>query len=306
MSLSQEVKDFIILAEQMGIPDIYKLPIEQARNFTRITNSNTTTVAKIINKTIPSATHQIPIRIYIPEENKHLPMIIYFHGGGFVWRNMDSHDENCRQLCIGTNAIVVAVDYRLAPEHKFPSSLNDCTTAVKWIINNASSFNGNHSKVALAGDSAGGYLVLYTAQKINKEKNLKISAQVAIYPVTDHYSTNHLSYTENEKGYIIASDFMKWCWDMYLNNINEEQIASILRIADFKNSPPTLIITAQYDPLRDEGKAYAEKLKAAGIKTIYTNYESIHGFFGKPWKEGQQSMKQVCNFLKESFTIQNS
>lgn len=303
MALSQEVKDFITLIEQLGLHELYKLPIEQIRNVKRPTNNISTVVGSIINKTIPNQNNIIPIRIYIPEGKGNFPIVVYFQGGGFVWSNFDSHDENCRQLCKGTKAIVIAVDYRLAPENKFPTAINDCVVAIQWIAKNASLYKGNSSKIAVAGDSAGGYLALSATQKINKENNLKISAQVAIYPVTDHYSANTNSYTENATGYIVSANMMKWSWDMYLKDEREAEMASILRTADFKNSPITLIITAQYDPLRDEGKAYADKLKATGIPTTYTNYESIHGFFGKPWEEGKKSMQQVCDFLKEVFNV---
>jgi acetyl esterase len=304
MSLSKEVLDSIAFAEQMGFSKLNLLPPAQTREAMKHAPAAAipSPVAKVINTNITE--NIIPVRIYIPEGAGPFPVISYFHGGGFVLMSIDTHDEICRQLCAGSNAIVMSVEYSLAPEHSYPAGPNDCIAATKWMMENATMYNGDGQRMAVAGDSAGGYMALYTAQKL-KAAGISLKAQVAAYPVTDHYTSKHASWKENKEGYVLTATIMKWFWDNYITDASKFDEASPLRTADFSGLPPALIMTANYDPLRDEGRAYADKLHAANVPAIYKNYENIHGFFGLG-EMGQQAMQQACIFLKENLKLNNA
>jgi len=191
----------------------------------------------------------------------------------------------------------MSVDYKLAPEHPYPEGPESAVAATLWMIESAKNYNGIGEKMAVAGDSAGGYMALYVAQKLTTA-GVKLKAQFATYPVTDHYSSHHASWEENKDGYVLTAEMMKWFWDNYLTDPSKFDEASPLRTADLSGLPPALIMTANYDPLRDEGKAYADKLQKAGVPTIYQNYENVHGFFGTG-TIGLQAMQQASNFLKD-------
>jgi acetyl esterase len=299
MALSKEVIDGILFAEQMGFDKLHLAPPVQTRNAMAHApkNPNPTPVDQVINLTIPE--YNIPIRIYIPQGEGPFPVISYFHGGGFVLMSLDTHDEICRQLNRKANAIVMSVDYKLAPEHPYPAGPQDSINAVKWMMQHAKRYKGDGSKMAVMGDSAGGYMAIYTALKL-KEDGISLRAQVAAYPVTDHYSSRHKSYQENREGYILSAEMMQWFWDNFLTDSSRFDEASPLRSLDFKGLPPALIMTANYDPLRDEGKAYADKLLAAGVECTYKNFENVHGFLGTG-DMGQDALQQAANFLKLKF-----
>ncbi|HZH64126.1 MAG TPA: alpha/beta hydrolase [Flavisolibacter sp.] len=299
MALTQEIKNGILFAAQMGFDKLHLAPPAQTREAMTHAPKNPapTQVGQVINLTIPG--NNIPVRIYIPKGEGPFPVISYFHGGGFVLMNLDTHDEICRQLSSKTSAIVMSVDYRLAPEHPYPAGPQDSINAVKWMIKNAVYYKGDGSKMAVVGDSAGGYMAIYTALKL-KEEGISLSAQVAAYPVTDHYSSSQQSYQENGEGYILSAEMMKWFWDNFITDSSKFDEASPLRSPHFKGLPPALIMTANYDPLRDEGKAYADKLMAAGVECIYKNFENVHGFFGTG-DMGQDAMQQAVDFLKLKF-----
>jgi len=298
MPLSKEVLDSIAFAEQMGFSKLNLLPPAETREAMKHAPvvAIPSPVAKVVNTTISE--YNIPVRIYIPNGTGPFPVVSYFHGGGFVLMSIDTHDEICRQLCAGSNAIVMSVEYSLAPEHPYPAGPNDCIAATKWMMKNAAMYNGDGKTMAVAGDSAGGYMALYTAQKL-KAEGITLNAQVAAYPVTDHYSSKHASWQKNKEGFVLTAAIMKWFWDNYLTDASTFDEASPLRTPDFSGLPPALIMTANYDPLRDEGKAYAKKLQEANVPVIYKNYENIHGFFGLG-EMGQQAMQQACIFLREN------
>lgn len=302
MALLQEVLDMIAFAEKMGYTKLNQFPPAQTRELIRQEppNPNPTSVGKIINMVIPETT--IPVRIYIPAGEGPFPVVAYFHGGGFVLMSLDTHDEICRQLCAKSGCIIMSVDYRLAPENPYPMGPEDSVFATRWLIQHAEQFKGAGDRAAVAGDSAGGYMALYVAQKLTAE-GISLRAQFAAYPVTDHYSAHHLSWEENKSGYTLTAELMKWFWDNFTSNPSTFQEASILRAADFSHLPAALVMTANYDPLRDEGKAYADKLKSFGVETIYRNYENVHGFLGLG-KMGEEAMDTASNFLQEKLQIQ--
>ncbi|SEW45967.1 acetyl esterase [Chitinophaga sp. YR573] len=297
MALSEEVLKTIAYAEAHGYDKLNLLPPQQTRDMMKQApaNPNPTAVGQVINTIIEK--DQIPVRIYIPKGSGPFPVITYFHGGGFVLLSLDTHDEICRQLCANTAAVVMSVDYKLAPEHPYPEGPESSVTATLWMLENAKKYNAIGEKMAVAGDSAGGYMALYVAQKLTAA-GVVLKAQFATYPVTDHYSSHHASWEENKDGYVLTAEMMKWFWDNYLTDPAKFDEASPLRTTDLSGLPPALIMTANYDPLRDEGKAYADKLQKAGVPTVYQNYENVHGFFGTG-SIGQQAMQEASNFLKD-------
>jgi acetyl esterase len=299
MKLSTEVLQNIAFSEKMGFDKLDQLPPaetrEKMKQFPK--NPDPIPVGEVINYIIPE--ENIPVRIYIPKGAGPFPLISYFHGGGFVLMSIELVDDICREICVKSESVVMSVDYLLAPEHPYPEGPDSCIRATQWMIRNAGKYNGIGGKMAVGGDSAGGYMALYTAQKLTLQ-GIKIEAQFAAYPVTDHYTSHHPSWEENKMGFILSAQIMKWFWDNYLTDTSKINQASPLRTKNFSGLPPALIITANFDPLRDEGKAYAEKLKQANVETVYRNYENIHGFLGTG-EMGLDAIQIICDFLIAQF-----
>jgi acetyl esterase len=297
MALSKEVLDTIVFAKQNGFDKLNLAPPEETREAMAkaAQDPGPTLVANMISATITQ--HAIPVRIYIPYGEGPFPLICYYHGGGFVLMGLETHDEICRQICKNTSCVVMSVAYKLAPEHPYPQGPESSVAAAVWLHEHAAEYNGSKENMAVAGDSAGGYMALHVARVLTTQ-GIALKAQFATYPVTDHYSAHHPSYQENGKDYVLTAEIMKWFWDNYVTDPALFEQASILRATDFSNLPPAMIFTCSYDPLRDEGKDYAGKLQKAGVATIYKNYENIHGFFGTG-SMGQQAMQEACTFLKD-------
>lgn len=266
--------------------DPLAMSVAELREITDMPPTGLPAVGNVENRTLQLNDVQVPVRIYYPDAPGPHRLMVYFHGGGWVICGLDTHDSTCRSLCNETGSVVVSVAYRLSPEAKFPEPLEDCYGATQWATENASSLNADGSKLIVAGDSAGGNLsaavALMARDRIRKgEFAPDIAYHVAIYPVT-HHNFGTESYAQNAKGLYLESDTMRWFWDQYLGNDADGQhaYASPL-LADLEGLPPTLVITAEYDPLRDEGEAFAEKLKAAGVDTKLIRYDGqIHGFVG--------------------------
>jgi acetyl esterase len=245
-------------------------------------------VAEEKNRTIPGPHGEIPIRIYRPnvsadssDKADALPCLIYFHGGGWVLGTLDSTNAICRAVANRAGCVVVSVDYRLSPEYKFPIPLDDCYAATQWIVANAKDIGIDGTRVAVGGDSAGGNLATAVALRARDEGGPALRMQLLVYPVTDHdFSTP--SYEINGDGYLLTKDMMQWFWDHYLTGAKDgkHHLASPLRAKDLSGLPPALVITAEYDPLRDEGEAYATALTAAGVSVTHTRYPGmIHAFW---------------------------
>ena len=301
MALSKEVLDTIAFSKQQGFDQLNLAPPEETRTAMAkaAQDPGPTQVADVVHKNITNL--PIPVRIYIPFGEGPFPVISYHHGGGFVLMGLETHDEICRQLCKNTGCIVMSVAYQLAPEHPYPKGPESCVAAAIWLHEHAAEYNGLSESMAVAGDSAGGYMALYVAQTLTRQ-GIALKAQFATYPVTDHYSANHPSYQENGKEYVLTAEIMKWFWDNYVTDPALYEEASILRSVDFSGLPPAMIFTCNYDPLRDEGKAYAAQLTKAGVPTVYQNYENIHGFFGIGTM-GEQAMQAASRFLKDQLNF---
>jgi acetyl esterase len=238
-------------------------------------------LAEIANITIPGGAGPIAARIYRASLESNQPVIVYFHGGGFVIGNLESHDGTCRRLCHGIGCTVVSVDYRLAPEHVFPAAVDDSYAATKWVADNAKSLRVDAARIAVAGDSAGGNLAAVFAVVARDRGGPALCHQLLTYPVTGMGFKSE-SYTSNGTGYFLTKDMMVWFGVQYVPSGHpiEDPLLSPLYAADLSKLPPATVITAEYDPLRDEGEAYAKKLQEAGVPTKLIRYDGVfHGFF---------------------------
>ncbi|MYH68007.1 MAG: alpha/beta hydrolase, partial [Dehalococcoidia bacterium] len=224
----------------------------------------------------------IPVRIYRPTEAGNHSLLVWYHGGGWVIGDLDGADVTCRELAAKSGSVVVSVDYRLAPEHRYPAAHEDCYAATVWAAENAAELGADASKLAVGGDSAGGNLAAVVSLRARDEDGPAIRFQLLVYPVTDHdYGTD--SYRDNADGYLLTRDGMEWFWNHYLgpDGDGSHPHASPLRAEDLSGLPPAHVITAEYDPLRDEGEAYAKRLQEAGVDVTQTRYAGqIHAFYG--------------------------
>ena len=270
--------------EQEAIPPLSGLTPVEARRINREGDRKlegpSETVALVKNLAVPGPSGHIPIRIYVPLENERLPILVYFHGGGWVVGDLDSVDCLCRSIANSAKCMVASVDYCLAPEHKFPAPLEDSYGATKWISDHAADLNGDSRRIAVAGDSAGGNLAAAVSLMARDRGGPAIIYQLLIYPITNHrFDTD--SYKEYGDGYYLTKEDMKWFWNHYLRNERSGEIpyASPLLANNLSSLPPAFVMTAEFDPLRDEGEAYAARLQEFGVPVKVTRYSgTIHGF----------------------------
>ncbi len=223
----------------------------------------------------------IPVRIYRTSQEEDQPVAVYFHGGGWVIGDLETHDSTCRQLAVAADCTVVSVDYRLAPEHPFPAAIDDCYLATRWVVEQAGALGVDPERLAVAGDSAGGNLAACVCIRARDAQGPNIGFQLLIYPVTDARMES-ASYEENAEGYLLTRESMEWFWNHYTGHRHQDNpLASPQAASDLSGLPPACIITAEYDPLRDEGEQYARALEAAGVRTVLRRFDGmIHGFFG--------------------------
>jgi acetyl esterase len=221
-------------------------------------------------------------RLYKPPRSKEtLPVLVYLHGGGWVAGSVATHDPFCRLLSEAAGVIIASVEYRLAPEHPHPAALDDTVAAVHWAANNAAQWGGDTSRLALGGDSSGAHLAAVAANRLGATAGApRLRALLLLFPVTDHPSGNHLSYSENATGYGLEANLMRWFWEQYAPGIApEDPDVSPLRSHILPSLPPTFVATAEYDVLRDDGIAYAEKLGAAGVAVTHMHAPDMHHNF---------------------------
>ena len=261
-------------------------------------------IATVTERTVQGSGGDLKLRVYRPLGQGPFPLLVFFHGSGFVLCSLDTHDGMCRNLCAGAQCVVVSVDYRLAPEHKFPAGLDDCVFATSWVSEHAAELGGDAGRIIVGGDSAGGNLAAATALRIRDEGGPPLLGQLLIYPVTDYHTPGTPSYSENADGYGLTRDTMVWFWDHYLSDPAQaaEPYASPLRARDLSGLPPALVVTAEYDPLCDEGEYYAAKLRTAGTAATTSRWDGMnHGFFfwvGRVDKAGA-AMAESCAWLRE-------
>jgi acetyl esterase len=260
-------------------------------------------VGKIENTTIPGPAGAMPVRIYTPPGAGPFPVFVNFHGGGWVIGDLDTADAVCRGICRDAGCVVVSVDYRLAPEHPFPAAVEDAYAATSWAAGNMTALQGN-GRLAVGGESSGGNLAAVVCQQARDAGGPDIAFQLLAYPVVD-CQFDRASYHENGTGYLLELDTMRWFWDHYCPGAEARQApaASPLRAANLGNLPPALVVTAEFDPLRDEGEAYAAALKAAGGTVTAIRYDGlVHDFFATAelFESSRSGFREACRALQQA------
>ena len=266
-------------------------------------------VGSVVNRTIPGAGGSIPIRIYTPKGNGPFPVVVYYHGGGWVIANLDTYDASPRAIANVANAVVVSSHYRQGPEHKFPAAHQDAFAAYRWVLKNAKALKGDASKVAVMGESAGGNLAAVVSM-MARDSSVQLPVyQVLVYPIAG-YDVNTPSYQENADAKPLNKPMMQWFFEQYLRAPADGRTPLIdLVHADLAGLPAATVITAQIDPLRSEGTQLADRLKDAGVQVDYKNYEGVtHEFFGMAAVVGEakQAEQQAADGLRKGFGAANT
>jgi acetyl esterase len=309
--LHPQTQALLDLMIERGVPPTHTLTPTDARAFYRerrgFTQPESPPVARTRDLRAEGPHGAIPLRLYRPlgsAEATILPVLVYYHGGGWVIGDLDTHDTLCRELANGAGCAVVAVDYRMGPEHRFPAAVDDCIAATHWIHAHASELKIDTARLAVGGDSAGGNLAAVVSIAARESGDLAIAFQLLIYPATDQHRDTP-SHTANGQGYLLTTETMDYFTGHYITEpaLYKDWRASPLLHRDLAKLPPALVLTAGYDPLRDEGAAYAERLTAAGNRATYVCYErQIHGFItmGKVLDEANSAVALCATELKRA------
>ncbi len=310
MPLHPEAKHIIDLTAAVnGLQDpdplVDELRVQWAMFLTVLGAPTPGSIHHVEDRTIPGTGGDIAIRVYRPSDEPSLPVIVYLHGGGWVLGSIGDYDSILRPVANRAEAIVVAVDYRLAPEHRFPAAFDDAWTATKWVSGHAAELGGDPRRVAVMGDSAGGNLAAAIALMARDVGHPDLALQVLLYPVVDEEFTSP-SMIENASGYLLETERMRWFFRQYLNDAadGDDWRVSPARAADLAGVAPALVVTAEYDPLRDQGNAYAARLRDAGVAVEHTEYPGVfHGFFGlqQILEPAEHLFEQVVAALRRVF-----
>jgi acetyl esterase len=280
MPVDPAIQTILDQLAEAGGPTLEEAGVEQAREMIRM-------LAMLEGEPAPLERVEelevggVPARLYASGSGDVRPILLWIHGGGWVIGDLETADRTCRKLAIGTNAIVISLDYRLAPENPFPAGPDDCVAALDWVVQHAAEVGGDSSRIALGGDSAGGNLSAVTALHA-RDNGIPLRFQLLVYPATD-LTMSSASIEENGEGYLLTKDSMVWFTGHYLSGGTDpkDPRVSPLFTDDLSGVAPALVITAEFDPLRDEGAAYAERLKDAGVPVTLRCFDGqIHGFFG--------------------------
>ncbi|MBO8173410.1 MAG: alpha/beta hydrolase [Bacillaceae bacterium] len=309
MALHPQVKRVLDMMASRETPPLEEMTLQQARqsflDMCRQMNLSEE-VAHVEDRHIPGYQDDIAIRIYKPEGSGIHPALVYFHGGGWVLGNLDSHDALCRSLVNRADCVVVSVDYSLAPEHKFPVAVEDAYLATRWISEHADELGIDPNRIAVGGDSAGGNLATVVCHLSRVRQSPSVCYQLLIYPSTGFYLTE--SFEKYSEGYFLTQSTMTWFRECYFNH--EDELKSplaapvLLSESELAEMPPALIMTAEYDPLRDGGKDYADKLNKAGVDVRYVCYPGmIHGFMSMcaAIDDGKKAIDDAARELKTRF-----
>ena len=273
-----------LLDKGAGVPATHTLPVDEARTQyeARIAvMAPAPQMAEVAEREIAGPGGPLKLRIYTPSGVGPFPLMVFFHGSGFVLCSLETHDGMCRNLAAGIGCVVVSVDSRLAPEHKFPAGPDDCLAATRWAAEHAAELDADAGRIMLAGDSAGGNMAAVVALRVRDEGGSKLCGQMLLYPVTDYHTPGTPSYVENAEGYGLTRKTMEWFWNHYLNDASEAEspYASPLRAKDLSGLPPTYALSAEFDPLRDEAELYGARLEEAGVPVEITRRPGMnHGF----------------------------
>ncbi len=284
--LDPQLVEFLQCLADCGTPELQTLSPPDARaaylKGVQMFSGQAPKIARTVNKRFDAGGRSVVTRLYYPEciPTSSLPLVVYFHGGGWSFGSIETHDNVCRTLCAGATCIVASIDYHLAPEHKFPTAVEDAVAASLWAHENASALGADRTRIVLAGDSAGANLAAVASLALRDKGYPDLLGQLLIYPATD-MAMSHASHKFFGDGYRLTRPLMVWSSTNYLREGQDimDPRASPLRAKDHSGLPPTIIVTAGFDPLRDEGAAYAARLRNAGVDIQYRCFDNlIHGF----------------------------
>ena len=305
--LHPEVRALLEMMDAQGAPPLETQDPVEARSARlepmKLLGGQPDELGRVEDLTAPGPAGDIPLRLYASEPGGLRTALVYFHGGGFVFGNLDTHDAVCRAIAKESGAVVVSVDYRLSPEHKFPAAVDDSYAATVWVAANAERLGIDKHRIAVGGDSAGGNLATVIAMRCRDAGGPALAAQVLIYPVTDVSTFETGSHRELGEGYFLTRAAMEWFTGHYLASADHKRHleASPLLAPNLSGLPPALVITAEFDPLRDEGEAYAQRLKQAGVPVTVSRYPGmIHGFVSMRGvlSGGRQAIQEAAKFTR--------
>jgi acetyl esterase len=309
--LDPHVKQLLDFLATRNLPSFHTLPPVESRAFYKerrfATQPEAQAVAAVAELAAPGPAGPVPIRSYRPQGSMAsavLPALVYYHGGGHTIGDLDTHDTLCRELCNRSGFAVFSVDYRLGPEHKFPAAVDDSFAALQWLASQAAMLSIDPAKIAVGGDSAGGNLAAVMSLIARDQGGPAIACQLLIYPATD-LQFRSPSHKRNGQGYLLTTDVIEYFTACYLSGDADrlDWRASPALAENHRGLPPALVLTAGYDPLRDDGKDYADLLRAAGNKVEYIDYPGqIHGFItmGKVIAQANEAVALCADWLKES------
>jgi acetyl esterase len=314
MPLDPQVKSFLDQLASAAIPPVESLTPREARlqmEAGTVMLGRLPEVGRVEDLTLTGPAGPVRARLTAPPpspgRNGPMPGLVYFHGGGFVCGSLYSHDHLCRALTRASGLAVISVDYRLAPEHPFPAALEDAEAATSWVAGNARELGLDPERIAVGGDSAGGNLAAVVARRFRDKGGPALAAQLLIYPATDaDFDTP--SYLENADGYFLTRSAMIWYWDQYVPDPSRraDPDAAPLRAPSLAGLPPAVVMTAEYDPLRDEGEAYARRLADAGVPVRRLHYDGmIHGFLRRHHllSRGKTALAEVGQALRATLGL---
>ena len=307
MPVDPQIAAVLALLDSSGLPPMYEGTPEEGRAaFVALTAGarapeQVVPVGAVEDRTVPGAEAELRARVYRPEGAGPFPTVVFFHVGGWVTGDLETHDNQARSVARHGRAVVVSVDYRLAPEHPFPAAVDDAVAAARWAAAHLGELGGD-DRLAVAGDSAGGNLAAVVAQQLHAD-GTPVTAQFLIYPAVDS-AGDYPSRVENAKGYFLEQPTMDWFYGHYAGGFDDaaDPRLSPLRAADLSGLAPALVVTAEFDPLRDECEAYAEALRAAGVPVQQQRYDGlIHGFFdmGPISAAAQAAIDESCTRFGE-------
>lgn len=308
MALHPKLQEFLTQINQSAYKPFAQMSIAEMRQATKnfsVFQGEGEEIYKTMSKYLSAKDHEYLIKLYIPSAEKDLPVLLFFHSGGFVKGDVEYCDTVCRKLANGSHAIVVSVNYRLAPEHPFPAATHDAYHALCFVHDHIAEFGGNPHMIALVGESSGGNLAVVTALMSYHKKGPPICFQVLIYPHLD-YTYSFPSHQLFGSGYFLTEEALEFYAQCYLpkDMSRSSEWVSPYFTPHYQHLPPTCMITAEYDPLRDEGEAFARNLKKAGVAVTYHCFPGmIHGFLsmGALVEDGRQALHMICDKLKVVF-----
>lgn len=309
MPLNPQVQKFLQQFEQIGLPPLTELEPARARALNAKLRGRALKPKALVDvedRSLPGVAGDIPVRIYRSKSSTIKPVLVYFHGGGWVLGDLDSADYICRFFALQAECLVVSVDYRLAPEYKFPAAVEDAYAATSWVAKNAAALNGDPSCVAVGGDSAGGNLAASVSLMARDKGEPSLVYQLLIYPVMK-YGFDTQSYEKyGQGGFGLTKDEMVWFWHHYLASVADGQnpYASPLLALSYEQLPPAWIITAEYDVLRSEAEAYAARLQEAGVPVQLLRYDGmIHNFvaLAPVIDQGERTLLEIAVQLRRAF-----